>query len=122
MADFGASRILKQNETFVSEQTVSFNTTIAGTEVFMSPEMKSGQKNGAKTDVWSLAITIGFLLGWNKCCPANFKGGVPGFMKACAEGKNNLLLAKNDIFVSPVLLNMLKNMFFVSVDRRYSMQ
>ena len=109
-ADFGASRILKKNEEFVAEQSVSFNSTVAGTKVFMSPEMSREQKNGKKTDIWSLAITFAFLLGLNDVVAADYKGGIAQFTKDCVMNKHDLLLAKSDIYISPILKDLLKNM------------
>jgi serine/threonine protein kinase len=40
IGDFGTARELPKNEEFVAESRVEINQTVAGTGMFMSPEMK----------------------------------------------------------------------------------
>ena len=88
----------------------------------MSPEMKSEKPNGTKTDTWSFAVTIGVMHGLDDLCPKNYKAGIPGFIRDCANGKHDLLLARNDIWLSPIVKDLLKNMMMVDPAKRYSMQ
>ena len=55
IADWGASRELEENNEFVAEHTISFNSTIAGTDLFMAPEVKKEEPNGLKADVFSFS-------------------------------------------------------------------
>ena len=112
---------MKENIDFVAEQTVSFNSTVAGTSLFMSPEMKTEKPNGAKTDVWSLGITMGIMLGMANACPENYRGGVPQFIIHCIGNRHDLSLAKLGIYISPIVKNLLKNMLSVSEKNRFSM-
>ena len=76
--------------------------------------MTREQPNGCKTDVWSLGVSIGYLLGLNNIFPANYPGGIPGFVKDCVGYKHNLLLTQEGIFLSPVLTDLLQKMLTVN--------
>ena len=88
----------------------------------MSPEMGRGEENGLKTDVWSFGITIGVMVGLDKVAPPKYKGGIPGFIKDCAAGKNDLLLAREGIYLSAILKDLLFNMLQVNQKLRFTME
>ena len=54
--------------------------------------MKKEKPNGTQTDVFSLGVLFGVSLGLEEICPQGYKGGVPGFIKDCAAGKQDLWL------------------------------
>ena len=93
IADFGASRVLQENAKFVIETLKSFNSTVAGTGCFMSPEIKDEKPNGVKSDSWSLGITMGYLFGLDKVYPDKYPKGLPQFFIHCYQGKHDLYLA-----------------------------
>ena len=121
LADFGASRILKPNNDFCPETTESVNETVAGTNLFMSPEMKGEKPNGTKTDVWSLGITVGFLIGLANQCPETYKGGIPQYILHCVNGRHDLSLAKVGIYISPILKSLMKGMLTINEKNRMDM-
>ena len=69
ICDFGVSRRHSKNEKYVRDDVIQFDTTYCGTRAFMALEIVNGKPNGAKADVWSLAILIGYLFGFQKVCP-----------------------------------------------------
>ena len=113
---------MDENDEFNAEHNETINSTVAGSGFYMSPEMKGELPNGTKTDIWSLGVTIGVLLGLDEMCPPGFKGGVPGFIKSCASNKNDMYLAKANFYISPILKDLLKNMLIVDVKKRFNMQ
>ena len=87
----------------------------------MSPEMKGEKPNGTKTDVWSLGITVGFLLGLNSTCPESHKGGIPQYILHVVGNRHDLSLAKKGIYISPILKSLMKGMLTIDEKRRFSM-
>ena len=120
--DYGTARLVNENFDFVPEANETINSTVAGSGFYMSPEMKLEKPNGTKTDVFSFGVTIGVLLGLDSICPDQYKTGVPGFIKNCAANKHDLLLHRNNIHLSPILKDLLKNMLLVDPAKRFSMQ
>ena len=84
--------------------------------------MQKGDPFGTKTDVWSFGITICVLHGLADICPENYKTGIAGFCKDCANGKNQLLLNRNGIYLSAIIKDLLQNIFMVSIKKRFDMQ
>ena len=121
-ADFGSARLVDKNLEFKPEKNETINQTVAGSGYYMSPEMKSGKPNGLKTDVWSFAITIGVLFGLDNICPSDYKTGVAGFIKDSAASKNDMLLHRSGIYLSPIVKDLLSNMLMVAEPTRYDMQ
>ena len=107
IGDYGTSRLLPKAGKFVAEVTMAVNTTHAGTDNYKSAEMNLDQPNGLPTDIWSLAIIIGYWLGLFSICPYDLS--VAKFIKEyCATGKANFLLAKHEIFIYPLLQDVMK--------------
>ena len=71
IGDYGGSRQLNINNDFVEERLKAFDTTRIGTEQFMSPEIKNGEPNGAKADMWSLGQTFADLFGVPQAKPSD---------------------------------------------------
>ena len=122
LGDFGTARLVNENLEFVLAKNESINQTQAGSGYFMSPEMKNDRPNGLKTDIWSLGITIGVILGLEDAFLDGYKGGIPGFCKDCAAGKHDLYLSQKNIYLSPILKDLLKNMLMVDQNKRFSMK
>ena len=121
LGDFGTARPVNKNMEFKLEKNENINTTQAGSGFFMSPEMKNDQPNGIKTDSWSFGVTLGCMAGLDDICPPGYKGGVPGFMKNCANNKHDLDMHKEGIHLSPIFKDLLKNLLMVKQQTRFSM-
>ena len=98
---------------FKLEKNENINNTQAGSGFFMSPEMMNDRPNGIKTDSWSYGVTLGCLIGLDDICPPGYRGGVPGFMKNCANSKHDLDMHKEGIYMSPIFKDLLKNLLIV---------
>ena len=86
ICDFGTSREISKNKKYVLEDIIQFDSTYCGTRAFMAHEIVNDLPNGAKVDVWSLAVVIGYLLGLHKACPSGYDGGIQLFIRDVAQG------------------------------------
>ena len=120
LGDYGTARIVNENNDFVPEKIESINQTVAGSGYYMSPEMKAERPNGTQTDVFSFGVMIGVMYGLDEICPSGTRGGVPAFIKSCASSKHDILLAKNNIYLSPIAKDLLKNTLLVDVNKRFT--
>ena len=121
-ADFGTVRLVDANLEFKPEKNETINQTVAGSGFYMSPEMKSEKPNGLKTDVWSFAITIGVLFGLDNVCPSDYRTGVAGFIKDSFASKNDMLLHRGGIYLSPIIKDLVSNMLLLAESKRFNMQ
>jgi serine/threonine protein kinase len=112
---------VNRNMEFKLEKNENINTTQAGSGFFMSPEMMNNNPNGIKTDSWSFGVTLGCMAGLDDICPPGYKGGVPGFMKNCANSKHDLDMHKEGIYLSPIFKDLMKNLLMVNQKTRFSM-
>lgn len=88
----------------------------------MSPEMKNDDPNGIATDMWSLGVLVGVILGLEDITPEKYKGGTPGFIKNCAAGKHDLLLHTHRIYISDIMKDFLKGLMMVNQKNRSTIQ
>ena len=117
ICDFGAARLIIENDEFTLELNDTFGTTQVGSGFYKSPEMMKDERNGKPTDVWSLGITIGVILGLKDVCLSDFpdyEKGIPQFIKDCAAGKHDEFLKSKNIFLSHILKDLLSKMLMVN--------
>ena len=101
ISDFGVAKIINEHN-FDKE-----STTFSGTYQFMSPQILRQDKYTYQTDIWSLGITLYFMLfkkhPWTT-------GKILGILKELEQG----ILFPEEIAISPQLHDLLTRMLIES--------
>lgn len=112
LSDFGLAKIAMPNHTTIKSRS------ICGSDFYLAPEMIRNKEYGIKIDVWSLGVTVYFIV----------VGRVPFMGKNAHDLYNNILKANVHEVLSkeaainnhPGLKNLLENMLVHDPEKRFS--